>query len=71
MWEIVDNNGTIHSGTQPEMQLIWDLITRSIEDLESEYRRTYSRDELIQLHLDLVCDWSGDLKLVEIHNTYK
>lgn len=32
-WEIRDETGVIHSGTQEEMQLIWDLTTRLIQEM--------------------------------------
>lgn len=68
MFEIVDNNGTLYSGNIHEMQLIWDLITRDIEDLKCEYRRTYSEKHLKLKKEEYKFDWEGDLKLIEIHS---
>ena len=72
MWKIIDDNGDLYSGELKDIQLIWDLITRDIPDLSSEYRHTYIPDQLILMkkeYKDL--EWSGNLHLVQIHNTIK
>lgn len=58
MWEIIDNNGTIHSGNEDEMKLAFQIMTCQIEATPD----------------DIECweyEWEGDLKLVEVHNTYR
>ncbi|HPV55491.1 MAG TPA: hypothetical protein PKW61_00065 [Tenuifilaceae bacterium] len=72
IWQIVDDKGVIHSASQEEVQLIWDLMTRTIDDLASEYRHTYSKRKLIQLKKELtIKSWAGDLKLIEVHNVFR
>lgn len=71
-WQIVDDEGVIHSGTFEEIQLIWDLTTRSTDDLASEYRRTYSKSQIEKLKKEkTVSSWTGDLKLIEIYAIYR
>ena len=53
MYEIIDNNGTIHSGNEDEMALAFSVM-ESPED--------YSQDEQDKY----LTDWSGDLKLIQI-----
>jgi len=65
MWEIRDETGIIHSGTQEEMQLHWDLMIRSVDDLASKYRRTYTKEQIIEMKEDIDCDWEGDIELTE------
>lgn len=57
-WEIIDDMGTIHSGTQEEMDHAFDVMSNSDE---------YSAEE-IQNWGD---QWDGDLKLVQIHKITK
>jgi len=55
MWEIIDNNGTIYSGTEEEMLNIWDQIL-GINKYTAH---------------PLEIKWEGDLKLIQIHNIYR
>jgi len=70
-WEIRDETGVIYSGTQEEMQLIWDLITRTFEDLACEYWGTYTKIELKSKLKDIDTDWEGDIELLEVHAIYR
>lgn len=58
MWEIADNNGTIYSGSEDEMTLAFDIMTNS---------NTYSKKKVKELQTD----WEGDLRLIQVHNTYR
>jgi len=49
MWEITDNNGTIYSGHEDEMRLLYQQIVEGV--IEEK--------------------WTGDLRLIQIHNIYK
>ena len=70
MWKIIDDNGEIYSGTMQEMLLIWDLITREVYDLAGEYRHAYTEDQILEMKQEYTeLEWSGDLHLIEIHNT--
>ena len=46
MWEIIDDEGVVYSGTQEEMERVFNRIVNG----------------------QIECDWTGDLKLIEIHN---
>lgn len=59
-WEIIDKNGTIHSGTEEEMRTAWNMMNRDI------YSVTES-DEMSIEFKKYMTTWQGDLKLVEIH----
>ena len=67
MWEITDNNGTIHSGTKEEMYDAWTVMyfkdQNSIAKILSIKRK--QAQELVEKYL---CDWDGDLRLIQIHN---
>tara|TARA_R110000772_G_scaffold19922_4_gene55402 strand:+ start:4886 stop:5098 length:213 start_codon:yes stop_codon:yes gene_type:complete len=70
MWEIIDDNGTIHSGTEEEMQQAFEIMT-------TVFRESYSEENDIPINSvnDLYEKWDvaffGDLKLIQIHNTYR
>ena len=53
MYEIIDNNGTIHSGSEEEMRDAWEAITSPV----------CNNKELIEKYY---CEWEGDLKLVHV-----
>ena len=54
-WEIIDNNGVIHSGTEEEMIIAFEAMTNIAADDRNKWG-----DE-----------WNGDLKLIEVHNIEK
>lgn len=58
MFEIIDNQGTIHSGSEEEMTHAFDVMANPDE---------YSRKEVLKWGVG----WEGDLKLVEIINTIR
>lgn len=58
MWEIIDDNGTIHSGSEEEMTYAFDVMTHQIKVSLKEVKK-------------YTTDWTGDLKLVEVHNIYR
>lgn len=55
MWEIIDDNGVIHSGTQEEMEKAFAVMERPDEHTPEEQAQWF-------------CQWQGDLKLVEVHS---
>ena len=58
VWEIQDNNGTIHSGTQEDMEWAWDIMLCPGDFHGEDVDEWYTT-------------WEGDLKLVEVHNIYR
>lgn len=54
MWEIIDDNGTIHSGSEEEM-------THAFAVMSSP--ELYSTDDINKWEYE----WSGDLRLIEVH----
>ncbi len=64
MWEIQDDNGVIHSGSQEEMECAFDVISNNLND-----ELSISEIRILQHQHD--CLFIGDLKLVEIHKRYK
>lgn len=68
-WEIIDREGTIHSGTEEEMKRAFDCMTKGFKDIMKEYdvsetvARNWKRDWTV--------GWIGDLKLVQIHKIEK
>ncbi len=70
MWKIIDNNGVIHSGTQEEMEIAFELMTTN----QDEYLETYPDTNLALYRSkldDYICDWHGDLILCEQHNIFR
>lgn len=57
-WEIIDENGVLHSGTAEEMNHAFDVMTNSDE---------YSKEEIDTFFTN----WKGDLKLVEVHYIHR
>ena len=55
MWQIIDNNGVIYSGTEEEMLNMWDNIL-GINKYKGRPCEIY---------------WIGDLKLIQIHQIHK
>ena len=68
-WEIIDADGTIHSGTKDEMELAFDVMKSTTQELVELYRwNTKTAEEMRRKY---GCSWNGDLKLIEIHSTYR
>jgi len=57
-WKIIDDDGTIESGGQDEMDNVFSIMTRPEE---------YSQEE-VNRHLS---EWNGYLHLIEVHATHK
>jgi uncharacterized protein YbbC (DUF1343 family) len=69
MWEIIDNNGTIHSGSEEEMMEAFDAMTMDAQDFAREYQYASTLAKKIKAKYD--CQWKGDLKLIEVHRVTK
>lgn len=78
-FQIRDEVGLVHSGTDDEMDSAWDVLTAGSEE---QYIKTMQRldcsflapDEikgLKETYKKYYCKWTGDLKLVQILNIYK
>ncbi len=71
LWEISDDNGKLYNGTQEEIRLIWDLLFKTALDLSNEYLQKYSYNEMIRMKRKYHnVEWSGELKLIEIHEKH-
>jgi len=60
-WEVIDNNGTVHSGTEEEMRTAFDVM----QGMVGNYSGLKSIQKALIDQWD--CEWEGDLKLVEVH----
>lgn len=69
MWQIIDDNGIIHSGTEEEMRKAFFIMTSLYETIQEEYE--LSDEETQELVDDYPGSWEGDLNLIEIHSTYR
>ena len=65
MFEIIDDNGTIHSGTKKEMEKAFFVMVHLFETIQEEYGLT--EEETRDLVDEYPGAWEGDLKLIEIH----
>lgn len=70
-WEIIDNNGVIHSGTEEEMIKAFEFMTNDLAALKEKWKGTYTMREIRNLCLEYGIEWKGDLKLVQVHNIWK
>ena len=66
MWEIIDDNGTIHSGSEDEMRKAFFVMTHLFETIQEEYE--LNEDDTKSLVDDYPGSWCGDLKLIQIHS---
>lgn len=57
-WEIRDETGVIHSGTEEEMRKAWDVMTNPDE---------YSLKEIKEWQTD----WEGDIELLQVHAIHR
>lgn len=62
MYEIIDDNGTIHSGSLEEMEIAFDVMTQGTYKYSNEEVEKYSTTD---------GEWNGDLKLIQILKTEK
>ena len=70
-YEVTDNNGVIHAGTQDEMSEAFEVMSMSSDAYMEQYGSEITKSEYIRLIDKWVTDWVGDLKLVHVHNRYK
>jgi hypothetical protein len=54
-WEIVDENGTIYSGSEDEMRELFNAIVHGV----------------VNDNLDEDLDWLGDLRLIQVHAIHR
>ena len=70
-WEIQDENGVIHSGTKDEMEEAWDTIVHSnwsVKELAID--QFVTQKSIKEARKKWLCDWVGDLKLIQIHDIH-
>ncbi len=63
-YEIIDDNGTIHAGSEDEMREAFAAMTGDVSffDKKKDYKQAVANygDE-----------WSGDLKLIQVIDSYR
>ena len=62
MWKIIDDYGTVHSGTEEEMREAWTVMTGNVAELSGLKSRRKEFEN------KWMCDWAGDIKLIQIHD---
>lgn len=73
-WEIRDETGVIHSGCEEEMRNAWAVLIAG--DFET-YCKEYPFDDdlnfesLKDVYDQYICDWEGDLELLEVHAIHR
>lgn len=68
MFEIIDDNGTIHSGTRYEMQQAFNCMHWSIPLIMEDYGLSEEDAEARRIKWGADDGWTGDLKLIQIHD---
>lgn len=66
-FEIVDDNGTIHSGTEEEMKFAFETLKESFETLKINYGYRIAKERTEKWNTE----WKGDLKLIQIHEIHR
>ena len=70
MWQIRDQNGLIHSGTEEEMRKAWDCMTLSPEEIKEIY--SVGIREARNLKKEWTsCKWEGDVYLAQFHAVFR
>lgn len=77
-WQIIDDKGVIHSGSEAEMNIAWDIMVNH-GDKENYIEEQCSHGEVESWQIQALhnlwelfkSDWEGDLKLIEIHKIHK
>ena len=78
-WQIVDDNGIIHSGTSEEMSSAWDVMAcnsleeyfKMMAEMDIELICADNIDSLYNTYEKYPCEFTGDLKLIEVHEIHK
>lgn len=70
MWEIIDADGVIHSGTEDEMQIAFEFMTKDLPFLKAQYPKMTMREIRNKCH-EVDYPWRGELKLIQIHAIHK
>lgn len=63
------DNVVLHQDNQERIQMTWDCNTRTLQDLQSEYRHNHSPEEMEKIYNEEQIDYKGELLLMEIHNS--
>lgn len=59
MMEIIDNNGTIHSGCEDDMRVAFAAMTDDVDYFETEEAFNEAKE-------NYDTEWDGDLKLIKV-----
>jgi len=59
----------LFQGSREMIQTTWDCNTRTLEDLQSEYRHLYTPEVMKKIYEEEQIDYKGELLLMEIHNS--
>jgi len=70
MWEIIDSKSTIHSGTEDEMRTAFEIMIKSFDEFKADHE-DLTEDQINDLCQEYGTCWIGDLRLIEVHNTYR
>lgn len=65
MWEVIDFDGTIHSGGEWNMKKAFFCMHNTTAEIATNYNIT--TEEAEELRRKYGYSWNGDLKLIEIH----
>jgi hypothetical protein len=70
-WVIQDEEGVIHSGTEEEMDIAWDYMTMSINELFEYHDGKIEKWYLEEQKKRWEYPWVGDLELIQIVKTHR
>lgn len=66
-WNIIDDTGVIHSGSEEEMKLAFEFMSTGLSELKARYKGNYTMRQIRNMCNEYGLQWDGDLKLIEIH----
>ena len=76
-WQIIDDKGVIYSGTQDEMESVWDrLVTPTLTEyleMHDPIDHDEDRQEYIRLWKEVrsePVEHKGPLRLIEVHKVF-
>lgn len=73
MYEIIDQRGTLYSGDYDEISKIWNFMISDLNHLFKLYYNAddFGYDDILREKEDVLKDWVGDLKFIQIMLTHK
>lgn len=70
-WIIQDEEGVIHEGPEHEMDVAWDYMTMTLDELYKMHHGEISKEDLQEGITKYKDEWKGDLELICIKKVHR